>query len=56
MKNQRLKSIEIRKELTDERKSVWVQEWKEYAILTNEITKVRSGMTVKEYKQHKHLK
>lgn len=54
--NQRLKSIEIRKELTDEWKQVGIQEWQEYAILTNEITKARSGMTVREYKDHKDLK
>jgi len=54
--NQRLKSIEIRKDLTDEWKKVGIQEWKEYAILTNEITKARSGMTVKQYKDHKDLK
>jgi len=54
--NQRLKTIDIRKDLTDERKRIWIQEWKEYAILTNEITKARSGMTVNEYKKHKNLK
>lgn len=54
--NQRLKSIEIRKELTNEQKNVWIQEWQEYAILTNEITKARSGKSIKEYKQYKQLK
>ena len=54
--NQRLKSIEIRKELTYEWKKVGIKEWYEYAILTNEIIHAWSGMTVKEYKQHKDLK
>jgi len=36
---QRLKSIDIRKELTAEWKERWIQEWREYAILTNEILK-----------------
>ena len=54
--NQRLKSIEIRKELTDEWKERGVKEGIEYAILTDEITKAWSDKTVKEYKQLKHLK
>jgi hypothetical protein len=53
--NQRLKSIEIRKELTDERQRVGIQPWKDYAILTNEITKAWSGMNVAEYKKYKSL-
>jgi len=54
--NQRIKSIEVRKELTDEWHQRGVQEGKEYAILTNEITKAWSGFTVKEYKNYKDLK
>jgi len=53
--NQRLKSIEVRNELTDEWKKRNVQE-KQYAILTDEITKGWSGLSVREYKQHKNLK
>ncbi len=53
--NQRLKSIEIRKELTDEWQRVGVQD-QQFAILTNIISKTWSGKTVKEYKQHKGLK
>lgn len=54
--NQRLKSIEVRKELTDEWKERGVKEGAEYAILTNEITKAWSGFTTKEYKEFKELK
>ncbi len=54
--NQRLKSIEIRKELTDEWDSKGVKKGLEYAILTNEITKAWSGFTTKEYKAFKDLK
>ena len=54
--NQRLKSIEIRKELTDEWEDKGVKKGLEYAILTNEITKAWSGLTTKEYKAHKDLK
>ena len=54
--NQRLKSIEIRKELTDEWDEHGVKKGLEYAILTNEITKAWSGFTVKEYKYFKKLK
>ncbi|MCK5852328.1 Bro-N domain-containing protein [bacterium] len=54
--NQRLKSIEIRKELTDEREDRGVKKGLEYAILTNEITKIWSGFTTKEYKKFKNLK
>jgi len=54
--NQRLKSIEIRKELTDEWKNRNVKEGLEYAILTDEITKAWSGFSVKEYKEYKDLK
>ncbi|WP_386695335.1 BRO family protein [Lonepinella sp. MS14435] len=54
--NQRLKSIEIRKELTDEWKRTGVLEGQQFAVLTNILTKAWSGKTVKEYKQHKGLK
>ncbi len=54
--NQRLKSIEIRKELTDEWEQRSIKEGVEYAILTDEITKAWSGKSVKEYKQLKNLK
>ncbi len=53
--NQRLKSIEIRKALTDEWEKRGVQEGLEFAILTNEITKAWTGMTTKEYKNLKGL-
>ncbi len=53
---QRLKSIDIRKELTGEWKERWIEEWVEYAILTNEILKGWSGMTTGEYKDLKWLK
>lgn len=54
--NQRLKSIEIRKGLTDEWESRGIKEKEQFAILTDIITKAWSGKTVKEYKQHKGLK
>lgn len=54
--NQRLQTIEMRKKLTDEWKERGVKEGLEYAILTDEMTKAWSGMTVKEYKKHKGLK
>ena len=54
--DQRLKSIEIRKELTEEWKSKGVQEGLEFAILTDVITKTWSGKTTKEYKRFKGLK
>ena len=54
--NQRLKSIEVRKELTDEWDNRGVKKGQEYAILTDEITKAWSGFSVKEYKNHKDLK
>lgn len=54
--NQRLKSIEVRKELTDEWEERGVKKGQEYAILTDEITKAWSGLSVKEYKKHKDLK
>ncbi|WP_026775606.1 Bro-N domain-containing protein [Polaribacter sp. Hel_I_88] len=54
--NQRLKSIEVRKELTDEWEHRGVEKGQEYAILTNEITKAWSGLDVKNYKNLKGLK
>jgi hypothetical protein len=54
--NQRLKSIEIRKELTDEWEKRGVQKGQEYAILTDEITKAWSSYTTKQYKKLKDLK
>lgn len=53
--NQRLQTIEMRKELTDEWKARGIEREKDYAILTNEMTKAWSGMTVAEYKQLKGL-
>jgi len=54
--NQRLKSIEVRKELTDEWNRCGVAKGQEYASLTDIITHGWSGMTTKQYKQHKDLK
>lgn len=54
--NQRLKSIEVRKELTDEWDERGVKKGKEYAILTDEITQAWSGFSVKKYKNFKGLK
>lgn len=54
--NQRLQTIEMRKELTDEWKKRCIESEKDYAILTNEMTKAWSGLTVKEYKEKKGLK
>ena len=54
--NQRLQSIQVRKELTDTWQDHGVKAGKEYAILTNEITKAWSGMTTREYKDYKGLK
>lgn len=54
--NQRLKTIEVRKELTDEWNARGVKKGLEYAILTNEITKAWSGLSVKDYKKLKSLK
>lgn len=54
--NQRLKSIEIRKELTDEWEKHGIEKGQEFAILTDDITKAWSGFTTKEYKKHKDLK
>ena len=54
--NQRLKSIEIRKGLTDEWDRGGIKKGLEYAILTDEITKAWAGVTTKEYKKLKNLK
>jgi hypothetical protein len=54
--NQRLKSIEIRKELTDEWKKHGLQEGAEFAFLTDVIYKTWAGKSTKEYKQYKGLK
>ena len=54
--NQRLQTIEMRKELTDEWKARGIEQEKDYAILTNEMTKAWSGLSVKEYKNLKGLK
>ncbi len=54
--NQRLKSIEIRKELTDEWKNRGLKEGQQFATLTDIITKAWSGNTTKEYKTLKGLK
>jgi len=54
--NQRLKSIEVRKELTDEWERRGVKKGQEYAMLTDIITQAWSGLTTKQYKQHKGLK
>ena len=54
--NQRIKSIEVRKELTDEWKRTGVHEGMEYASLTDIITREWSGFTTKQYKRHKGLK
>ena len=54
--NQRLQAIQVRKELTDTWEDHGVKEGREYAILTNEITKAWSGMTTRQYKDYKGLK
>ena len=54
--NQRLKSIEVRKELTDEWERRGVKKGQDFATLTNVITQTWAGMTTKQYKQHKGLK
>lgn len=53
---QRMMSIKVRKELTDEWRSRGVTKEKEYAILTDEMTKAWSGLSVREYKEHKGLR
>ena len=54
--NQRLQAIQVRKELTDEWHDRGVKPGKEYAILTDEITRAWSGMSTREYKNFKGLK
>jgi len=54
--NQRLKTIEVRKELTNEWESRGIKEGKDFAILTDEITKAWADKSVKEYKKFKGLK
>lgn len=54
--NQRLKSIEVRKDLTDEWDTSGVKKGQEYAILTDEITRAWAGLNTKQYKQLKDLK
>ena len=54
--NQRLQTIEMRKELTDEWKARGIEKERDYAILTNEMTHAWSGMSVKEYKEFKDIK
>lgn len=54
--NQRVKSIDVRKDLTDEWEQRGIKQGQEFAILTDEITKAWSGMATKEYKQFKGLK
>lgn len=54
--NQRLQSIEMRKELTDEWKARGIEQERDYAILTNEMTKAWSGLSVRDYKDLKGLK
>ena len=54
--NQRLKTIDARKEFTDELKNKGIENSKDFAILTDMLTKIWSGYSVKEYKQLKNLK
>ena len=54
--NQRIKTIEVRKALTDEWKRGGMQEDRDYAALTDIISKAWSGMTTREYKRHKGLR
>ena len=54
--NQRLQAIQVRKELTDEWDARGVEKGKEYAILTDEITRAWSGLTTRQYKSLKGLK
>jgi len=54
--NQRLKSIEVRKELTDEWQERGMKQGLEYAILTDELTQAWASKNVKEYKKYKGLK
>ncbi len=54
--NQRLQSIEMRKELTDEWKARGINQERDYAILTNEMTRAWSGLSIRDYKEMKGLK
>ena len=54
--NQRLKAIDVRKEFTDELKNNGINSSKEFALLTDLLTKTWSGYTTKEYKKLKELK
>ena len=54
--NQRLQAIQVRKELTDEWQERGIQQGREYAILTDEITRAWSGMSTRQYKKLKRLK
>jgi len=54
--NERMRSIEMRKELTDEWKRSGIHESRDYAILTNVLTQAWSGMTTGEYKRYKGLR
>lgn len=54
--NQRIKSIEVRKALTDEWDKSGVQQGQEYAALTDLMSRVWSGLSIREYKEHKGLK
>jgi hypothetical protein len=54
--NQRIKSIEVRKALTDQWDQSGVRQGQEYALLTDLMSKTWSGMTTREYKKHKGLK
>ena len=54
--NQRLKTIDVRKEFTDELKRVGINESKDFAILTNMLTQIWSGYSIREYKNLKGLK
>ena len=53
--NERMRSIEMRKELTDEWQRAGIHEHKDFAILTNVLTQAWSGMTTGEYKKYKGL-
>lgn len=54
--NQRLQAIQVRKELTDEWADRGVKEGREYALLTDEITRAWSGLSTRQYKSFKGLK
>lgn len=54
--NQRMQGIDMRRKLTDEWKERGIDKEKDYAILTNEMTKAWSGLNIQEYKQLKDLK